>query len=154
MADLKTTAEAIACALDLGLLRTAEAEAWIDHQIMTLAQPPIALIEACGAAGSRQQLVDALRQFPGNVDRPGVIRQCFYHARSALLHDASLVRPIARWLFRLAVDQEAPSSDAASLMYWFDDELDLIESGTKASTPDHVVRTMDGFLEQYGERPN
>ena len=123
MADLKTTAEAFACALDMGFISTADAQAWIDRQMKALDRPPIELIEACGAAGSSQRIVDALRQLPGDVDRSGVVRQCFRHARSALLRDTSMVRPIADWLFRLAVDKEAPSPDAESRMYWFDDEL-------------------------------
>ena len=156
MASLRTVAEAYACALDLRLTPAAEAEAWVERQMDALERPPIQLIEACGASGSVQRLVDALRQLPGDLDRPTVVRQCFWHALQSLRRDHSMVRPIALWLFRLAVDNEAPSAGAESLMYWFDDELDLIAMGHAASTStvEQVVRAMEELLEQHGERPN
>jgi hypothetical protein len=68
-----------------------------------------------------------------------------------MLRDALSAERIAYWLDTIA--QEAPSPDAESSMYWFEEELSLIASGMVAGSRDEVVRDMDQFLTQHGERP-
>jgi hypothetical protein len=150
MASLRTSGRAFAEALDRGFVSLGRVVDWVDGKMRALEKPPIELVEAC-ASHSAQAVVDALRSLPGDLDEEQFLRQCLWHAASALQRDDSIAEAIAAWVEPYAIEHDWMRSKE---FYSFDDEFDLISAGVSARSRSDVVRALARMLCDHGERPN
>ena len=108
MSSLRTTAKSLGMLLDFELLDVGRVIAWVDEMILAMDDPPIALIEASLLGRDVNALVSALRDLPGEICHDEALRLTFLHMRELLAEDAEIAPRVARALFRMAMEDQAP----------------------------------------------
>lgn len=150
MASLRTTGCAWAEALDRGFVSLGPVLDWVDGRMQALERPPMELVEACGSQ-STQAVVDGLRSLPGDLDEEQFLKQCLWHAASALQRDDSIAESIAAWVEPYAIEHDWLRGKE---FYSYDYEFDLILAGVSPRSRSDVVRALARMLSDHGERPN
>ncbi|HLJ55392.1 MAG TPA: hypothetical protein VKT77_10160 [Chthonomonadaceae bacterium] len=149
MDDIKEKAESFRRGLHLGLHAVADVIPWLDAVIDEEPEPDIAIIEAA-LSGSRGPLAvaDRLAEVPGTFDRRAVTARLIGAMVGLLRRDPSKIKAIARWLFQLALDGDAPDDEAENFMWGFEDDLLLAMDGVYGDVND--LRTeLQEFLSRY-----
>lgn len=147
------TAALIHIGLMYGFVSVPEAIAWADAQIAAHDRPHPALVEiSMGAGRSALDLAGELHPLAGECDEGEVVTGMLALMHRALARDPGLVRRFASVLYNLArAGVEPDGGDAEGWMMYFDDALDLAQSGV-SGTEGGVLREMMAFLAPYAER--
>lgn len=150
---LDRTAALIRIGLTYGFVSVPEAIAWADAQIAAHDHPHPALVEiSMGAGRSATDLANELHPLAGEGDEGEAVTGMLALMHRALSRDPGLVRRFASVLYNLAMAGVEPDGgDAEGWMMYFDDALDLAQSGI-SGTEDGVLREMLAFLAPYAER--
>lgn len=146
MVSLRTEAEAVAIALEIGLFDVADAVRWADQQIERSDTPEGAICDvAMSASKYPQDVAFNLRQIPGECERSIAVRLVLRCALNAFESGKRDPREIARGLFDLAYANDLPESAWA---YW--DAIDLARDGycqeTEQEITAHMISTLTEFL--------
>jgi hypothetical protein len=151
MVPLRTEAEAVAIALEIGVFEVADAVRWADQQIEHSEVPEVVICDVAMAGSKYPQDVSfTLRQLPGECDRSLAIRLVLRYALEALEGAKRDPREIARTLFDLACANDLPESDLKhhAWVYW--DAIDLSRDGygdeTEEQIAAHMISTLTDFL--------
>ena len=148
--SLKTRAEALLEAANLGYVGVGDVIAWVDNIIEAEESPDPALFDATVAGSDRNKLSAALSQVHGDADPRGVVRLVIGHMRTAWLSDPTLEDRVVKSLFDMAISERFPDDDASDDMYWFYDALDLAKDGTLGGL-EEVRAMVRRFLDQYSD---
>lgn len=141
--DLKNQAEALAVALEIGVSSVRDVVAWADAVIETEEHPHWSVCELA-TMGSRYEpdVVHALRDVPGVVDKAWVRDELVRRLAQGLAEDRTRADRIASALYQLALKNELPQGDLLSLAWWAWDGLDLADQRLVEETRDQVIDKM------------
>jgi len=150
MASLRTEAEAVAIALEVGILSVDDAVHWAIRQLDNLDVPPIAICDAA-TAGSKypQDVASFLRQVPGESDQTQAIWLVLRYALDALEQATRTPRQIARALFDLAYAGDLPKSKLRDQAWIYWDAIDLVRDGYSNQTEEQIVSDMASTLKEF-----
>lgn len=131
MADnqLKTAAETLRRRLQLRLCALREAQAWADDHILAMATPHEWLIDL-SVAKTTAEARDALLLADGVPDATQVWAALMREWLVILERDPERDSEIAKVLYDLAMNDEAPAREAFGPMYSFWDAIDLAKEGS------------------------
>jgi hypothetical protein len=150
MSTQRTQAEALALSLELGLLDVTDAVAWADVEIAASDTPHNALCEvALASRDNNLDVANMLRQLPGEIDCNLVLRGVIRNAAEVLRSNRRTPEQIAAALYKLAIDGNLPSGGLCDHAWWFDNALDLAESGYIQERPEQVVNQMHEVLDAW-----
>jgi len=168
MSQTRNEAEALARALEFGLLDVPDVIAWADAQILREDRPSEALCDLSLARGPYP--VDGagmLRRFPGTPNSPVAARLLLSLMKERLKHEVACADRIAGMLYRMALADEIEDPSLREISRWAWDELDLAEFGDIEESREEIVRQMVDALAAatadndskwsftvLGERPN
>jgi hypothetical protein len=133
-------AEALAIALDFGVVKIADVVTWADAWLAAEVSAHWIWSELSLAAGADEaHVIDLLRQIPGDVDRSHAQRLLL-----ALLLERLADKPvvIAKALYHLAMHDVLESREVVALAWWSWDAIDLAAAKITAETVDDVVARM------------
>lgn len=151
MLTLKETAELYRLALLGGWISSEEVAAWTDHVIEGVAKPDASILEASvRARRPRAEMAEALGQVSGEFDGRAVHRALLGLMHRAVSQDRTLAARTAAALYLIASDDEAPDEHASSLMWSFDDDLEMAHEGVYGD-PEQTIDEMIHFLSDYAE---
>jgi hypothetical protein len=146
--DIRTQAEAFACALEVGAVAVDAVVAWADAIIEREDHPHWAI---CELATCRHEyppdVVRRLRDVPGVADvlaSKGLVLRILY---DSLTRDPRCADQVARSLYNLAMADEIVDPELKALAWWAWDALDLADARTIEETRDDVIDEMRSALE-------
>jgi hypothetical protein len=126
--DTKTAAEVQRRLLEAGLATFGETTSWADAQIAALDSPPYWLIEV-SMARSGPDAAAALKSADGKADETAVWRSLAGAARFVLDREPERDSDIAKYLYYLGIDDEAPALGTPGELMSFWDAIDLAKDG-------------------------
>jgi len=140
MISVRTEAEILARALEIGALSIADAVAWADAVIEREEHPDAAICEVA-TSGRRYEpdVVAALREVPGTFDEAQVSRNLVRVLADGLQRDRGRADQVARALYQLALSNEVHGEPLRQIAWWAWDALDLADAGIIAQTRDQVI---------------
>jgi hypothetical protein len=147
--ELKTAAETARRRLAHQLWRLADAQSWADRIIAEMAVPHAWLIEVSTAA-TTADAQDALLGAEGEPDTGRVWAALMTDWLRILDAEPERDSEIAKELFYIATDNQAPSREAAGEMYSFWDAIDLAKEGTFGFHEQERAKLRD-FLQRWSE---
>ena len=151
MFNLKEQAEALQIGLLAGYVQPAEVVAWADQTIEAGDVPGPELIQvSLGRGLSIDGLARALGAIPGEVCRTRLAQTVLRNMSAALQRDSTTGRGIARWLYKMWLDDLVPSPEARAQMSRLDDAFDLAESGAWGTVPE-VQAEIAEFLSAWAK---
>ena len=150
MVSLRTEAESVARALEVGLLDVADAVVWADRQIERSEVPHAAICD-CAMAASRypRDVASILRQVPGDYDQSQALRLLLRYALDALEQRKRDPRKIAHALFDLACAGDLPKSELKYHSWGYWDAIDLARDGYIHQTEKQVIAHMTSTLKDF-----
>lgn len=145
--EIRTQAEALASALELGAVVVDQVVAWADAIIEREDHPHWALCElaTCGREYP-PDVVHRLREVPGVPDvavSRGLVLQMLC---DSLTRDPRCASRIAHCLYDLAMADEIADPELKALAWWAWDALDLADAGMIQETRADVVGKMQSAL--------
>jgi len=126
--DTKTAAETRRRLPEAGLTTLGETTSWADAQIAAVDKPPYWLIEV-SMARSERDAVAALKNADGETDETTVWRSLARAWRDVLDREPDRDSEIAKYLYYLGVDDEAPALGSPAELMSFWDAIDLTRDG-------------------------
>jgi len=136
-------AEALATALDVGIVDVSEVVDWAVDRIAEEEHPHWSLCEIAIAGRKYPQDVAALlREIPGTFSASDVRRRVLSMMAPRLERDPRRADGIASALYQLALADEIEDGELKALAWWAWDRLDLADSGTIAETREQIVQRM------------
>jgi len=148
--EIRTQAEAFACALEVGAVVVDDVVAWADAIIQREEHPHWAI---CELATCRREyppdVVHRLRDVPGVPD-VAVSRGLVLHMLcESLTRDPRCASQVAHSLFDLAMADEIADPDLKALAWWAWDALDLADARMIRETRDDIVEKMRSALASF-----
>jgi hypothetical protein len=147
MTAIRTEAEALARALELGAVAVADAVRWADGVIEVEDHPHASVCEV--AMASRKyppDVVALLRETEGDFDEAVVRKRVLRLIDQGLREDASRADHLARALYELAAADQIEDNELRRIAWWAWDALDLADSRAIVETRDEVVDKMQRAL--------
>ena len=145
--EIRTQAEAFACALEVGAVVVDDVIMWADAIIAREDHPHWAI---CELATCRREyppdVVHRLRDVPGVPDLAvsrGLVLQML---RASLTRDPRCASQVAHSLFDLAMADEIADPDLEALAWWAWDALDLADAHMIQDTREDIVEKMRSAL--------
>ena len=143
----KNQAQVLAVALDIGAASVSDVVAWADAVIAVEEHPHWAVCElATMGASYEPDVVRALRDVPGVVDDQWVRGEVLRRLGQGLAQDRSRADRVASALFGLAMANELPEGELASLARWASDALGLADQRIIEQTREEVIDEMLAVL--------
>jgi hypothetical protein len=140
-------ADAFALAILSGLATADQAMDWARDLMLTLADPPVELVELAGAIRPHPlDIVGLLRAFRGERDHERVFRAVLFRARDLLRRQPEAFPIVTAALEQMAQNGQAPQS-LAGPCFSFDDQRLLAEDGVYGTTRD-VYDDLLSFLDE------
>jgi hypothetical protein len=150
MASLRTEAESLAIALELSLLRVADAVRWADHQIELSDIPPSSLCDVAMASSKfPQDVAHMLRSVPGDCDYIGAVRLTLGYAQRALKESTSDPPDVARALFDMAMAGDLPDGNLKYHAFGYWDAIDLARDGAIEQSEAEIVADMAQRIQEF-----
>lgn len=148
MSDLRTTAEALAIAIEEELIPVADVVAWADERIAESNVPHIALCDLAMARNACPiDVANWLRSLPGEIDDSAVAKKIVVFALKALKAGAD-PSFIGRALFRMNRDDLFLEGEPeGSWRYW--DDIDLARDGCGKESEELIVARMTAAMEEF-----
>lgn len=150
MTSHRTIADAYHRALAHGLVTPSEVITWVDAVIATEDKPAIAFIDATCAGDDAAAILTALGQVPGNGDRVQSNRLVLGLMKQLVACEPGEYARVAKTLYAMAIDGDAPSAKAEGDMWSFYDDLNLAVDGVHGNEK-HICRDILAFLTEHGE---
>jgi hypothetical protein len=126
----RTEAEALARALELGLIDVADAVRWADQKIAQEDSLPNALYDvAMSSKVYPQDVAHLLRSIPGTFDRERAVLYILRFALDAVLSERRTPECVARAMFLLALADDLGFAGLESKAYLWDAEFDAVHEG-------------------------
>lgn len=149
MTTVRTEAEALARALEIGAIGVSDAVRWADGIIEADTHPPASVCEVAMAGKKYPPDVAALlRDVEGDFDEAAARTRVLQLIDQGLREDARRADQLARALFELASADQIEDEELLSIARWAWDALDLADSRTIVETRDEVVEQMRRALQK------
>lgn len=154
MPSQRTEAEAIAIALEIGLLDAADAVHWADRQIEISDVPHVVLCDVAMAASKfPQDVAHMLRSLPGELDHEGAVQAVLRYAYESLVQSKRTPLGVASALFQLAMADDLPEGELKSHAWGYWDEIDMARDGgyyrSEAEITSHMTATLKAHLDSH-----
>ena len=149
MNKLRTTAEALAIAIEEELIPVTDAVAWADERIAESDVPHVALCDIAMARNAYPvDVANYLRGLPGEVDLSAAAREV---VQIALTQLRSGVDPstIGKILFHMTQDNLLLDGEFKSDAWTFWDGIDLARDGYGAESEASIVSRMTAAMEKF-----
>lgn len=146
--DIRTQADAFACALEIGAVAVDEVVAWA-HAIIECEEHPhwaICELATCGREYP-PDVVRRLRDVPGVADVLASRALVLRILSDSLARDSRCADQVARSLYDQAAAGEILDPELKSLAWWAWDALDLAEARMIEETRDEIIDKMRSALE-------
>jgi hypothetical protein len=149
---LSTEAGALAFAFEAGAVSVADIQSWADQHILAEDQPNDLLLDLSTESNRAQalSLLHRLADGADGADKAECSRLTLGYIRRAISAGAIGYRSAADLVARMATLGYIPEVEAESQMYFFAEDLALIDVGLLALDFDvRIKEDFDAFLERY-----
>ena len=142
-------AEALAIALEAGVVTVGEAIRWADREIESSAGASAEVIAVSLATkAAPAEVAHLLRSIPGELSRSQASRRALLYAKAALESGRASPTTIARSLHQMYWTGNVPCEDAGGTMAWLDEGFYLASEGI-AGTVAEVEAELRDFLREH-----
>src|SRR5690606_6908280 len=138
--NVKSRAEALAVALEVGAAGVDDVVAWAEGVIDAEVHPHWSVCELATMSRSYEpDVIRALREVPGEPDEAWVRKEVIRQLHRGLAEDRSRADQIASVLYDLAMAEELPDEALRSVAWWAWDALSLADDRLVEETRDQVI---------------
>jgi hypothetical protein len=150
--DVRTEAEVIARAIEVGALSVGDAVQWADGVIDREEHPHYSICDVALCARKYEpDVVAALREVPGAFDEYEVRRRVVQLLADGLERNRDCANLIARSLYELAMANNIDGDRLRSIAWWAWDGLDLADAGLLHQTRDEVIDELIAALREAAD---
>jgi hypothetical protein len=155
MLEIKTEAESVARAIELGIIDVAHVVSWADQIIAEIDVPPNALCDISLASKAHSQdVAHLLREIPGSLNCNLAVVQILRLIFNALTSGRRTPECIAEALFQLALAGSLPPGRLKDEAFFYWDLLDHVRNGYVKETSEEIVAMMISALSETVNSPD